>query len=110
MLYTYGNSDSPAAPRRSPTQSSSPLPPSWRIVKTQRESEMLGDVLDAAGGVLKFIGRLALEGFIEIPVKRTGYFLCYPFHRRVDPDGWLVTFIGSVFWIVLIGFAIFAVY
>jgi hypothetical protein len=54
-----------------------------------------------AGGVLRVIGRLLLEGVIEIAIKGTGCLICRPFKRRVDPDGGLVVAIGIAFWVAV---------
>ncbi len=71
---------------------------------------MIGDVVgEAAGGLLKFIGRLIFEVVFEFLIKGAGYILCRPFSRRtLDPDGGLVVVVGLTFW-VTVGVAIYAI-
>jgi hypothetical protein len=68
--------------------------------------EIVGEV---AGGVLRFIGRILLEGVFELLTKGVGYFICRPFKRNVDPDGGLVVFVGLSFWVAVggIGYAVY---
>ena len=65
---------------------------------------------ELAGGliatVLRFIGQFFAEIVFEIAIKGTGYFICRLFGRRVNPDGYLATFAGLLFW-GLIGIAVF---
>jgi hypothetical protein len=67
--------------------------------------EVIGEV---AGGVLRFIGRMLLEGVFEFLIKGVGYLICRPFKRNVHPDGVLVVLVGLVFW-VAVGAVFYAV-
>lgn len=67
--------------------------------------EIIGEV---AGGVLRFIGRMLLEGVFEFLIKGVGYLICRPFKRNVDADGGLVVGVGLVFW-VAVGGVVYAV-
>ena len=62
--------------------------------------EIIGEV---AGGVLRFIGRMLLEGIFELLIKGVGYLICRPFKRTVDPDSGLVVVVGLVFWVAMGG-------
>lgn len=64
---------------------------------------MVGEVIaEAAGGVLKFVGRVLFEVGFEFLFQGTGYFLCRLFGKKnVDPDGWLVAVVGLAFWITI---------
>ena len=71
---------------------------------------MIGDIVgEAAGGALRFIGRIFLEIVFEFLIKGAGYILCSPFSRRkLDPDGGHVVVVGLVFWIA-VGVGIYAI-
>ncbi len=62
-------------------------------------------VAEVAGSVLRMAGRVLAEiflhGIVEIMVQGTGYLLCRPFNRNVQPDGWLVTGVGTIFWLLV---------
>jgi hypothetical protein len=71
---------------------------------------MIGDIVgEAAGGVLRFIGRLFLEIVFEFLIKGAGYVLCRPFARgKLDPDRWPVVVTGLLFWVV-VGIGVYAI-
>lgn len=70
---------------------------------------MIGEIIvEVAGGVLRFIGYVLLEGVFEVLIKGVGYLICRPFKRNVDPDGALVVVAGLVFWAV-VGGVVYAV-
>ena len=76
-------------------------------VKVRRmPGEIIGEV---AGGVLRFIGHILLEGVFEFLIKGVGYLICRPFKRNVDPDGGVVILAGLVFWGAVggIGYAVY---
>ena len=64
---------------------------------------------DLADGLLRVIGRLILHFFLEIVfeilIKGAGYLILKPFYRKkeLDADGWAVTSMGIVFWLVMAG-------
>lgn len=70
---------------------------------------MPGEIIgEFAGGVLRFIGRMLLEGVFELLIQGVGYLICRPFKRNVNPDGGLVDVIGLVFW-AAVGGVVYAI-
>ena len=61
-------------------------------------AEIIGE---AAGGALRFIGRVFVDVFYEFLVKGAGYCICRVFTRRVDWDGAAAVLVGLAFWIAL---------
>jgi hypothetical protein len=68
--------------------------------------EIIGEV---AGGVLRVIGHILLEGVFEFLIKGVGFLICRPFKRNVDPDGGAVVLVGLAFWVAMgcIGYAVY---
>lgn len=73
---------------------------------------MAGEVLgEVVAGILRpvlgFIFREVLLHFVwEMVVLTTGYYLCRPFNRNVEPESISAAFAGSLFW-AMVGIAIF---
>jgi len=60
--------------------------------------EIAGEVL---GSALRLIGHFFIEVILEILVKGLGYIICRPFFKTIDPDGFLVTFVGLIAWLAI---------
>ncbi len=61
-----------------------------------------------AGGLFriigKFFGYILLDLLFEIAIRGTGYFivnLFSPSKSKINPDGFLVIFVGFSFWIII---------
>ncbi|MEY4517115.1 MAG: hypothetical protein RL180_1461 [Pseudomonadota bacterium] len=61
-------------------------------------AEIVGQVI---GGVIKMIGQLMVEVIFNIAIQGTGYLLCYPLNKHIDPESWPVVCVGLGFWVVL---------
>ena len=60
----------------------------------------IGDAVgEVAGGALKLIAKFFYEIILDFFVRGLGYVLCRPFSKTIDPDGFLVFFIGMIAWI-----------
>lgn len=73
--------------------------------------EIVGEVFL---GVLRFIGRIVFEVFIEFAIRGMGYLICRIFDQQVDPEARLVAVVGFLFWVGLgvaayFGYTIFLV-
>lgn len=67
---------------------------------------MPGDLIaEVAGGVLRVVGRVLAEVFInlggEVAIQGVGYMICKPFKPDVKPGGWLVAVVGLAFWVAV---------
>ncbi|QBF82007.1 hypothetical protein EXU30_04295 [Shewanella maritima] len=49
-------------------------------------------------GVFRFLFRILNEVLLEFLLKGTGYFICRPFSKNINPDGFVVIIAGLVFW------------
>lgn len=69
--------------------------------------EIAGEIL---GGFLRLRGYILTETVFEVLIKGTGYFICRPFYKRVNPDGILVVFVGLLFWglVLYLGFMVYS--
>ncbi|QUM88866.1 hypothetical protein HWV03_08685 [Moritella sp. 36] len=60
--------------------------------------EIVGEVFS---GVFRFIFRFFVEIIVEILIKGLGYLIYRPFNKNVDPDGFKVTMVGLIFWVLI---------
>jgi len=75
---------------------------------------VLGDIVgEVAGGVFRvagrFIAEIVVQLLLELAVQGVGYVICKPFKADVKEDGALVTVVGLLFWVLVLG-ATFGVY
>jgi hypothetical protein len=64
--------------------------------------EVAGGIVRAAG---RFIAEIAMHLFLELAVQGMGYVICKPFKTDVKGDGALVTIVGLLFWVLVLGAA-----
>ncbi|MEW6982499.1 hypothetical protein AAD001_07585 [Colwelliaceae bacterium 6471] len=63
---------------------------------------MPGEIVgEAFSGIFRFIFRLFVEIIVEILIKGLGYLIYRPFNKNVDPDGFKVTILGIVVWVLI---------
>ncbi|WP_371185562.1 hypothetical protein [Thalassotalea maritima] len=55
-------------------------------------------VADVFTGILRLLFRIVSEVLLEFLLKGTGYLICRPFSKNIDPDGYKVVLVGLVFW------------
>jgi len=59
----------------------------------------------ALSGLLRLLGYLVTDVFVEFIIKGPGYLLCRLFKREVDLDSGWVVFVGVIFWACIGGLA-----
>lgn len=63
----------------------------------------IGEIaVELFGGALRVIGRVLAEVVFETCIKGSGYLICRPFSRSVNPDGILVTAVGLAAWVFIL--------
>jgi hypothetical protein len=60
--------------------------------------EIVGEVFS---GIFRFIFRFFIEIIVEILIKGLGYLIYRPFNKNVNPDGFRVTIVGLVIWVLI---------
>ena len=61
--------------------------------------EIVGEVFSV---VFRFIFRFFIDVIVEILIKGLGYLIYRPFSKNVDPEGFKVTILGVVIWVLII--------
>ena len=60
--------------------------------------EAIGEIFT---GVFRFLFRIITEVLLEFLLKGTGYFICRPFSKNINPDGFKVLITGFAFWVLM---------
>ncbi|WP_024870436.1 hypothetical protein [Pseudoxanthomonas suwonensis] len=58
-------------------------------------------VAEALGGIVRFVGRILVEFFLEFIIRGTGYALLRAVRSEVKPDDTSCLVVGLVFWAVV---------
>lgn len=60
----------------------------------------IGDVAgEFLGGVLRVIGNIVLDVFLEILIRKPGYLICRIFKNDINSEGGWVIVAGMAFWV-----------
>ena len=71
---------------------------------------MIGELIESVVmPVLRFLGHIFFEIFVEFSIQGPGYLICRLFSKKVQPDDMIVYIVGFIFWIVVLA-VIYTVY
>lgn len=65
-------------------------------------------VVDLIELVVRFVGRLITETFVEFLCRKIGSKIGKMFNKTINPDSFVAFFIGFAFWVILVVLIFFA--